>query len=678
MIIEDSMILNNSATKFGGGIVNAQGYLRLTDSIVDGNLAGSNDYYTGGAGVASLTYLPSGNDAFETVIQRSTISNNILSGNSFPYGSGIYASGYGSFTMSNSTVSGNSALGSASRGGGALFYGYIASPGIMSVSISETTFDNNYAEDSGGGLAVRGREDTSVRLELTGVDFTSNRAPVGGTIFNWSPRSAGADDARITLVDSNITGNTATSEGIFENLTGGQMTLRNANVSGNSSGQAVLYNQGFDLSYGYFLPEFVLENSTVANNISTGYAAAVSIYDGSTTILQSTISGNSAPGVGTFYIRTTYTYVGTPMEGFTNILQSTITNNTAYVGGGLYVNQYSTVNLSDSIISGNSASASPDIYTQAGGTVTAGYSLIGDNTGSGLAVGNPDPYGNLVGDSVTPINAMLSPLGSYGGNTLTHVPLAGSPAIDTGDPAVVGGTDQRGFARVVNGRVDMGSTEFGATGSTCDLDGDGDCDIDDLDILCAEIFAGTRPSSDLDVWLADASPFANPYLKGDANLDGIVDGQDFITWNTFKFTPSGGLWSRADFNCDGLTDGQDFIIWNTFKFMSSTVQQNSNATPELAGRRGLPGGKSIHAERTGAAWLDRVTQSSPNVQLLQGVQASSTGLQGPASVQPLQPDAQRPQPAAVNLSAHQVQSFAETAHRRASHEAIDSIFADLN
>ncbi len=54
-------------------------------------------------------------------------------------------------------------------------------------------------------------------------------------------------------------------------------------------------------------------------------------------------------------------------------------------------------------------------------------------------------------------------------------------------------------------------------------------------------------------------------LNGDANLDDVVDGQDFIVWNTHKFQ-SGKHWFDGDFNLDTVTDGQDFIIWNQNKF----------------------------------------------------------------------------------------------------------------
>ena len=56
-------------------------------------------------------------------------------------------------------------------------------------------------------------------------------------------------------------------------------------------------------------------------------------------------------------------------------------------------------------------------------------------------------------------------------------------------------------------------------------------------------------------------------LPGDANLDGTVDGQDFVIWNTNKFS-GGKSWETGDFNGDGTVDGQDFVVWNSNKFTS--------------------------------------------------------------------------------------------------------------
>ena len=60
----------------------------------------------------------------------------------------------------------------------------------------------------------------------------------------------------------------------------------------------------------------------------------------------------------------------------------------------------------------------------------------------------------------------------------------------------------------------------------------------------------------------------SPLKVADANLDGVVDGQDFILWNMGKFT-STLAWNGGDFNGDGVADGQDFILWNANKFTAS-------------------------------------------------------------------------------------------------------------
>ena len=87
---------------------------------------------------------------------------------------------------------------------------------------------------------------------------------------------------------------------------------------------------------------------------------------------------------------------------------------------------------------------------------------------------------------------------------------------------------------------------------------------------------------DLLQWLAIAGAVnqtsGQPYLLGDADLDGFVDGNDFITWNDHKFEVNNAYCS-GDFNADGFADGNDFIIWNDSKFTSS----NSATAPATGG-----------------------------------------------------------------------------------------------
>jgi hypothetical protein len=67
-----------------------------------------------------------------------------------------------------------------------------------------------------------------------------------------------------------------------------------------------------------------------------------------------------------------------------------------------------------------------------------------------------------------------------------------------------------------------------------------------------------------------------PYSPGDANLDGVVDTQDFAIWNANRFT-SEAAWSRGDFNADGVVDGSDFNVWlkNRFERVPPAVAANA-------------------------------------------------------------------------------------------------------
>lgn len=87
-----------------------------------------------------------------------------------------------------------------------------------------------------------------------------------------------------------------------------------------------------------------------------------------------------------------------------------------------------------------------------GGRFQSVFSIIGD-------VANPsveDDGGNQFG-----VDPLLGALGNNGGPTETHLPQNGSPAIDTGDPAIVDppALDQAGNPRIVNGTIDLGAVE---------------------------------------------------------------------------------------------------------------------------------------------------------------------------------------------------------------------------
>jgi hypothetical protein len=67
--------------------------------------------------------------------------------------------------------------------------------------------------------------------------------------------------------------------------------------------------------------------------------------------------------------------------------------------------------------------------------------------------------GDKVGTGGTPLNPKLGPLGYYGGATLVHSLLTGSPALNAGNNATCAATDQRGVTRPISGTCDMGAYE---------------------------------------------------------------------------------------------------------------------------------------------------------------------------------------------------------------------------
>lgn len=202
---------------------------------------------------------------------------------------------------------------------------------------------------------------------------------------------------------------------------------------------------------------------------------------GRTTVINSTISGNSALSGG-----------GIRADGGLALAHSTITQNSAESVGGVSVLQAGT-SIRNSIVAQNQTAISslhpPDLMA-ADPMLLLEYSIIGSNLGTSFneaPIGEPDANGNLIGDPNGEglIDPLLGPLAENGGRLRTHALLDGSPAIDAGDPGVMSGIDglppfdQRGggFLRVAMGRIDIGSYE-----SICDLvvntlvdEGDGTC-----------------------------------------------------------------------------------------------------------------------------------------------------------------------------------------------------------
>jgi hypothetical protein len=421
--LQASRLTGNQATGQGGGMYFLGKQLLVESSEIRDNEASVSSYSQGGGGGIEATV--SGSNAAIT-IEQSSIEGNKLTGVG-SNGAGASFTGHSAqITILNSQISGNQALGLEANGGGLNVYAYTNSYVLM----DRVKITNNHADDDVGGLHIYNQSSVT---KLTNCTISGNTAS-----FN-----------------AEGTANYAAGVAILANH-GAQTFIENSTISGNrvtpgtGSGSD---GSGAGLSISHF----------------------TSIGQGTTTILNSTISGNEALGSGGGILLTGL--------GQVVIRHSTIINNRADSdgdgngsdsGGGIRAGFVLGIalTLDHTIVAGN-LSGTGATRDDINGEVTASWSLIGDRTGATIT----DNGGNQLGTGAAPISPGLLPLAWNGGPTETHALAAGSLAIDNGDPAAAPGVgsvplyDQRGagFARTVDtpdvrdpgARIDIGAYEVG-------------------------------------------------------------------------------------------------------------------------------------------------------------------------------------------------------------------------
>ncbi len=257
----------------------------------------------------------------------------------------------------------------------------------------------------------------------------------------------------------------------------GLLTIEDSTVSDNES---VAGGGGIEI-YGITSPTAVILNSTISGNralnAEDGLGGGIHCSDCQLDIVNSTITGNEAAVEGG----------GISNSGTVTLRNVTVTGNTADAdgvpnpfdgiddGGGVQNRSGAALFLKNSILAGNSdkSGEAPDCT----GTATSqDFNVIGDSTGCTIAGTTTN---NVAGE-----DPLLAALSANGGPTQTHALLAGSPALNAGDPSGCvdenGGpltTDQRGFERPIGIACDIGSFEAGgcgdgftdaATGEDCD------------------------------------------------------------------------------------------------------------------------------------------------------------------------------------------------------------------
>ncbi len=261
---------------------------------------------------------------------------------------------------------------------------------------------------------------------------------------------------------------------------------------------------------------------------------------------------------------------GGRLTGNGNIFVGTgpVTGSVRNVGGVVAPGDPAGNNLGQLTITGDFANdENGTLSIDLGGTMTSQYDRIVTSRFAFLA-------GEL---EVSLVNGFAPVVG----NTFTILTTAAAGRLGEFDTLSLPST----FIWAVNYGSNSVTLQVTGLGFSGDFDNDGMLDCDDINTLVNAVATGNTSSSydvngdgqvnvlDVHAWITDLKGT----VIGDANLDNVVDGQDFIAWNDHKFT-STAAWCSGDFNADGVVDGQDFITWNDHKFQSAS----SSHVPEPA------------------------------------------------------------------------------------------------
>jgi Dockerin type I domain len=223
----------------------------------------------------------------------------------------------------------------------------------------------------------------------------------------------------------------------------------------------------------------VVRDSTLDGNTAGDEGGALYLAAGELHLVNTTVSGNSAPKGGGIYVAGGQLYLE----------NATVAGNSAGTvagGGGLYnASALSAANFVNTILASNH---------QSGGQFAVEGNCTGLLTSQGHNVYGVDDQADcsIQGGGVTFGDPLLAPLQDNGGPTPTRALYTGSPAIDTGDPAgcmsqlVTLTADQRGVKRPIGTACDIGAYERSLCG---DANGDGAVDIADVFFLINFLFA---------------------------------------------------------------------------------------------------------------------------------------------------------------------------------------------
>jgi hypothetical protein len=110
----------------------------------------------------------------------------------------------------------------------------------------------------------------------------------------------------------------------------------------------------------------------------------------------------------------------------------------------------------------------------------------------------------------------------------------------------------------------------------CDINGDGTCDVNDIDAMTQNVIAGVNTPADREALITN--PISDGFYTfiGDANLDGEFNSGDLVeifTVGTYETGQRAG-WAEGDWNGDGVFGSGDLV----FAFQDGGYEQGPRAS----------------------------------------------------------------------------------------------------
>jgi hypothetical protein len=267
------------------------------------------------------------------------------------------------------------------------------------VDITGLTITGGDSPSSGGGILSGNTE-----LRITGSTISGNSARFGG--------GGVASYSKATVMSSKISNNSTTYGKGGGILAYHGLTITDSTISDNSASSTIPNIDG-TAGGGVFASQgdLTVTRSTISGNTAGRGGGIYTYFIDNTSLIDSTVSGNSAlegGGGGVFNGRTDSLHV----------IRSTISANSATgPGGGMFTS--GTVDVLNSTISGNSADGDGGgIHVELDGALTVTGSTIDGNTAGGDGGGVHLPLGHVTVTSST-ISGNSAPTGSGGGLYLT-------------------------------------------------------------------------------------------------------------------------------------------------------------------------------------------------------------------------------------------------------------------